>query len=65
MHETPIYVADHLNYRIQKFDSNGNFLLKWGETGDWNSCDGDVALKAIYSLIHGNRNLNRLEESPS
>lgn len=32
MHETPIYVADHLNYRIQKFDINGNFLLKW----DWN-----------------------------
>jgi sugar lactone lactonase YvrE len=26
-----VYVADADNYRIQKFDSNGNFLLKWGK----------------------------------
>lgn len=27
-----VYVADHHN-RIQKFDSNGNFLMKFGDTG--------------------------------
>lgn len=28
-----IYVADSSNYRIQKFDSNGNFITKWGNYG--------------------------------
>jgi streptogramin lyase len=26
-----VYVADTDNHRIQKFDSNGNFVTKWGE----------------------------------
>lgn len=25
-----VYVCDNGNYRVQKFDSNGGFLLKWG-----------------------------------
>jgi DNA-binding beta-propeller fold protein YncE len=28
-----VYVADHMNHRIQKFDSNGNFIAKWGSYG--------------------------------
>jgi sugar lactone lactonase YvrE len=28
-----LYVTDMGNTRIQKFDSNGNFLLKWGSSG--------------------------------
>jgi glucose/arabinose dehydrogenase len=28
-----VYVADFENNRIQKFDSDGNFLFKWGEQG--------------------------------
>ena len=28
-----VYVADYLNDRIQKFDSNGNFITKWGSEG--------------------------------
>jgi outer membrane protein assembly factor BamB len=28
-----VYVADSSNHRIQKFDSNGNFLTKWGTKG--------------------------------
>ena len=32
-----VYVVDRLNYRIQKFDSSGNFLLKWGEEGTGDS----------------------------
>ncbi len=27
-----VYVADSDNYRIQKFDGNGNFIAKWGGT---------------------------------
>ena len=30
-----VYVADIDNNRIQKFDSNGNFITKWGSNGDW------------------------------
>jgi tripartite motif-containing protein 71 len=29
-----VYVADHMNHRIQKFDSNGNFITKWGTYGE-------------------------------
>lgn len=32
-----IYVADHLNHRIQKFDKDGNFIGKWGSHGDKDS----------------------------
>ena len=28
-----VYVADSSNNRIQKFDSNGNFITKWGTEG--------------------------------
>jgi sugar lactone lactonase YvrE len=28
-----VYVADTLNYRIQKFNSDGTFLTKWGSNG--------------------------------
>ena len=27
-----LYVADELNHRIQKFDSDGNFLMTWGKS---------------------------------
>ena len=29
-----IYVADNANSRIQVFDSNGNFITKFGEEGN-------------------------------
>ncbi|MCX6354724.1 MAG: 6-bladed beta-propeller [Candidatus Aureabacteria bacterium] len=29
-----VYVADFRNYRIQKFDSKGNFVVAWGEAGN-------------------------------
>ncbi len=31
-----IFVADSYNHRIQKFDSNGGFLAKWGALGNGN-----------------------------
>ena len=30
---TNVYVTDSFNSRIQKFDSSGNFILKWGSPG--------------------------------
>ena len=29
-----IYVTDEINNRVQKFDSRGNFLAKWGREGN-------------------------------
>jgi DNA-binding beta-propeller fold protein YncE len=29
-----VYVVDTANHRIQKFDSEGNFITKWGSQGD-------------------------------
>ena len=31
-----VYVLDTKNFRIQKFDSNGNYLAQWGAEGDGN-----------------------------
>ena len=28
-----VFVVDFYNYRIQKFDANGNFIVKWGSFG--------------------------------
>ena len=28
-----VYVVDHFNFRIQKFDASGNFITKWGSPG--------------------------------
>ena len=35
-HSNNVYVTDYDNNRIQKFDSNGNFITKWGEEGSKN-----------------------------
>lgn len=32
-----VYVIDHGNSRVQKFDAAGNFLTKWGTSGDGDS----------------------------
>ena len=36
-----MYVADKYNNRIQKFDSNGNFIAKWGTLGFMPTYDSD------------------------
>ena len=33
-YEDIVYVAEDSNAHIQKFDSNGNFITKWGSKGD-------------------------------
>ena len=40
-----VYVADHYNYRIQKFTSTGTFLAKWGSQGT-----GDSQFEGLYGL---------------
>lgn len=42
-----IYVADSQNHRIQKFDSNGNLLAKWGSEG---SGDGQFNLPGSIAV---------------
>ena len=43
--DSDVYIADTLNHRIQKFDSNGSFIEKWGsycdvEAEGLDDCDG-------------------------
>jgi hypothetical protein len=40
-----VYVADALNFRIQKFDSSGNFMLMWGK-GVNQTTGGDICTAA-------------------
>jgi DNA-binding beta-propeller fold protein YncE len=55
-----VYVVDSQNERIQKFDSNGNFITKWGSEG---TDDGqfwlphDIAIDSsdnVYVVDSGN-----------
>jgi DNA-binding beta-propeller fold protein YncE len=50
-----VYVTDVSNNRVQKFDSNGNFITKWGSEG---SNDGQFgqhsSLDGIAVDSHGN-----------
>ncbi len=40
-----VYVCDRSNYRIQKFDANGNYLLQWGSEGT-----GDDQFKVPFDI---------------
>jgi DNA-binding beta-propeller fold protein YncE len=44
-----VYVADYWNARIQKFDSNGNFITKWGSEGTGDGEFDDPAGIAVDS----------------
>ena len=62
-----IYVTDTGNSRVQKFDSNGSFITKWGEEG---SADGqfsqihDIAVhpngKFIYTVELDNHRVQKI-----
>ncbi len=60
-----VYVVDGGNYRIQKFDGAGNFLLEWGSIG---AADGqfngvnDVALDSEGNVWVADQNNNRLQK---
>ncbi len=42
-----VLVVDRFNYRIQKFDSSGNFLTKWGSKGNGNGQFGENGLNEL------------------
>ena len=45
-----VYVTDDENHRIQKFDSNGNFISEWGSR-DW-----------LYGLNHNHKTITQFEQ---
>ena len=42
-----VYVADQGNSRVQKFDSNGNFITQWGKSGSEN---GNFSIPAVVAV---------------
>jgi tripartite motif-containing protein 71 len=54
-----LYVADNQNQRVQKFDSNGNFLLKWGSKG---TGDGQF-VSPIEVTVDGQGNVYVIDDS--
>ena len=63
--EGNVYVVDGGNYRLQKFDSAGNFLLAWGSIGsDEGQFDGvnDIALDSEGNVWVVDQNNNRLQK---
>ena len=44
-----VYVVDHFNYRIQKFDDSGHFITKWGSPG---SQDGQFRTSYAIAIDH-------------
>src|SRR5207247_8204409 len=59
------YVTDEINNRVQKFDSRGNFLAKWGKEGNgpgqFNAPWGIAvdALGNVYVTDAGNHRLQK------
>ncbi len=63
-----VYVAESSNHRIQKFDSNGNFILKWGSygssNGQFNSPSG-VAVDESGNVYVAEKNNHRIQKFDS
>jgi PKD repeat protein len=72
-----VYVADANNIRIQKFDSSGTFITKWGSPGSGNGefgCDYDsysengpygVAMDTAGNVYVADRHNNRIQKFDS
>lgn len=63
-----IYVVDQHNHRIQKFDSEGNFILMWGKqgekTGEFNYPYG-IAIDSKGNIYISDMNNNRIQKFSS
>ena len=55
-----VYVAEFYAHQIQKFDSNGNFLLKWGSQG---TGDGEFTNPGGMSFDSFNDSIKFLAEN--
>ena len=63
-----VYVADAWNDRIQKFDSDGNFLTKWGTEGDGDGqfmSPSGVAVDGSGSVYVADTNNGRIQKFDS
>ena len=65
-----IFIVDALNYRIQKFDSTGNFITKWGSEGNANTLFGreirDIAVDSsgnIFVVDQGNSCIKKFDNN--
>ncbi len=64
-----IYTIDTYNYRIQKFDSNGTFLLKWGSEGEFEgqfNKPRSIAIDShnnMYVLDSGNYRIQKFDSN--
>ncbi|USN95150.1 MAG: hypothetical protein H6793_02310 [Candidatus Nomurabacteria bacterium] len=60
-----VYVADSSNNRIQKFDSTGTFLAKWGTygtaDGEFNTPRG-ITTDTSWQCLRGRYNNNRIQK---
>ena len=60
-----VYVADSENNRIQKFDSNGTFITKWGTSGSGNGqfpCPVGVAIDNVGNVYVSEWDNNRIQK---
>lgn len=63
-----IYATDSFNHRIQKFDSNGNFLLKFGSVGSGNGqfkFPSGVAVDTSGNIYVADNNNHRIQKFDS
>ena len=59
--ENNVYVTDLGNSRVQKFDSNGNFLIEWGSRGSNSGEFGHptgIAVSGEFVFVVDNKNHN-------
>src|SRR5207302_10032068 len=63
-----VYVTDEINNRVQKFDSRGNFLAKWGKEGNgpgqFNGPWG-IAVDALGNVYVVDTNNHRIQKFTS
>ena len=67
--EDSVYLVDKGNYRVQKFDSSGNFIKKWGNRGSSNGefeWPEDVAIGTdgfVYVVDKDNRRIQKFDSN--
>ena len=60
-----VYVTDRTAHRVQKFDSDGNFLTKWGSFGTGNgefNGPADVAADSANNVYVADESNNRIQK---